>query len=44
VVAEAMLAFVLVDALCEKFGNDSVDDICAAVEGYRQRLRPIDSR
>jgi chorismate synthase len=44
VVAEAMLAFVLADALCEKFGNDSVDDICAGVERYRLRLRPIDSR
>ena len=44
VVAEAMLALVLADALCEKFGNDSVDDLCAAVERYRQRLRPIDSR
>ena len=44
VVAEAMLAFVLADALCEKFGNDSVDDLCAAVERYRKRLRPIDSR
>jgi chorismate synthase len=44
VVAEAMLALVLADALCEKFGNDSVDDICAAVERYRLRLRPIDSR
>ena len=44
VVAEAMLALVLADALCEKFGNDSVDDLCAAVERYRQRLRPIDAR
>jgi chorismate synthase len=44
VVAEAMLALVLADALCEKFGSDSVDDICAAVERYRQRLRPIDAR
>jgi len=44
VVAEAMLALVLADALCEKFGNDSVDDLCAAVERYRQRLHPIDSR
>ena len=44
VVAEAMLAFVLADALCEKFGNDSVDDLCGAVERYRLRLRPIDSR
>jgi chorismate synthase len=44
VVAEAMLALVLADALCEKFGNDSVDDISAAVERYRLRLRPIDAR
>ena len=44
VVAEAMLALMLADALCEKFGNDSVDDICAAVERYRKRLRPIDAR
>ena len=44
VVAEAMLAFVLADALCEKFGNDNVDDLRAAVERYRGRLRPIDAR
>ena len=44
VVAEAMLAFVLADALCEKFGSDNVDDMCAAVERYRGRLRPIDLR
>jgi chorismate synthase len=44
VVAEAMLALVLADALCEKFGNDNVDDLCAGVERYRGRLRPIDAR
>jgi chorismate synthase len=44
VVAEAMLALVLADALCEKFGNDNVDDLCAAVERYRRRLVPIDLR
>lgn len=44
VVAEAMLAFVLADALCEKFGDDNVDDLCAAVERYRRRLHPIDQR
>ena len=44
VVAEAMLAFVLADALCEKFGNDDVADLVAAVERYRARLRPIDAR
>jgi len=44
VVAEAMLALVLADALCEKFGNDNVGDLVAAVERYRGRLRPIDAR
>ncbi len=44
VVAEAMLAFVLADALCEKFGSDTVDDLRAAVERYRARLAPIDRR
>ena len=44
VVAEAMLALVLADALCEKFGNDDVADLVAAVERYRARLRPIDAR
>jgi chorismate synthase len=44
VVAEAMLAFVLADALLEKFGADNADDLAAAVERYRGRLRPIDQR
>lgn len=44
VVAEAMLAFVLADALLEKFGADNVDDLVAAVERYRARLAPIDQR
>ncbi len=44
VVAEAMLALVLADALTEKFGGDLVADILAAVERYRERLRPIDQR
>jgi len=44
VVAEAMLAFVLADALLEKFGADNVDDLRAAVDRYRGRLRPIDQR
>ena len=44
VVAEAMLAFVLADALLEKFGADNIDDLIAAVERYRGRLRPIDLR
>ncbi len=41
VVCEAMLAFVLADALLEKFGDDTVDDLVASVERYRARLRPI---
>ncbi len=41
VVCEAMLAFVLADALLEKFGSDAVDDLVAAVERYRAHLRPI---
>ncbi|HKW78246.1 MAG TPA: chorismate synthase [Candidatus Limnocylindria bacterium] len=44
VVAEAMLAFVLADALLEKFGTDNADDLVAAVDRYRARLRPIDLR
>jgi chorismate synthase len=44
VVAEAMLAFVLADALLEKFGCDTAEDLTAAVDHYRARLRPIDQR
>ena len=44
VVAEAMIALVLADALCEKFGNDNVADLCEALARYRERLRPIDLR
>ena len=44
VVAEAMVAFVLADALLEKFGSDNVDDLRAAFDRYRARLRPIDQR
>ena len=44
VVAEAMLALVLADALLEKFGDDDADSLVAAVERYRERLRPIGKR
>lgn len=44
VVAEAMLAFILADALVEKFGCDTADDLVAAAARYRTRLRPIDQR
>ena len=44
VVAEAMLALVLADAVCAKFGEDTLDDIRAAVARYRERLKPLDER
>jgi chorismate synthase len=44
VVAEAMLALVLADAVCAKFGEDTIDDITTAVARYRERLKPIADR
>ena len=44
VVAEAMLALVLADALCAKFGEDNVADLEAAIARYRERLKPIADR
>lgn len=44
VVAEAMLALTLAEALLEKFGEDDVDSLVAAVDRYRRRLRPLGSR
>ncbi len=44
VVAEAMLAIVLADALLEKFGTDDADTLVASVERYRTRLRPLGAR
>ncbi len=44
VVAEAMLALVLAEALLEKFGEDDTDSLVAAVDRYRRRLRPLGSR
>jgi chorismate synthase len=44
VVGEAMVAFVLADALVEKFGGDSAEDLAASLERYRKRLRPISRR
>ena len=38
VVAESMLAFVLADAYCEKFGGDSIDDLRLAVSAYAERI------
>ncbi|HUQ41488.1 MAG TPA: chorismate synthase [Candidatus Limnocylindrales bacterium] len=44
VVAEAMLAFILADALLEKFGADNADHLVAAVAQYRAGLIPTDLR
>ena len=44
VVAEAMLALALADALCLKFGEDTLDDLLRALAAYRERLRPIADR
>jgi chorismate synthase len=39
VVGEAMVALVLADAAIEKFGGDTIDEMVAASNAYRQRLR-----
>ncbi len=41
VVGEAMVAFVVAQAMCEKFGGDSLVDMQAACEAYWQRLRQL---
>ncbi len=38
VVAEAMLALVLAEALLEKFGGDSIDELSRNLDGYRATL------
>ncbi len=38
VVGEAMAAYVLADAYRSKFGGDSIEDVRAAVDAYRERL------
>lgn len=44
VVAEAMLALVLADAICLKFGEDTIDDISGGIARFRERLVPIVDR
>jgi chorismate synthase len=39
VVGETMVAWVLAEALLEKFGGDTVGDLLAAMAAYKQRLR-----
>jgi chorismate synthase len=38
VVAEAMVALVLADALLEKFGGDSVEETARNLRGYLEHL------
>ncbi|WP_425060715.1 Chorismate synthase [Sporomusa carbonis] len=38
VVAEAMVAIVLAEAVLEKFGGDSAEDLTMAIEHYRRRI------
>ncbi len=44
VVAEAMVAWVLAEAVVEKFGGDTLEDLAGAVEAYRRRLARIRDR
>lgn len=39
VIGEAMLAIVLADAMREKFGGDSIDEMTSNVEGYQKLLQ-----
>jgi chorismate synthase len=39
VIGEAMLALIVADAVMEKFGGDSVDDLVSQFTHWRQRLR-----
>ena len=38
VVGEAMTAFVIAQAICEKFGSDALRDVKAALQAYKERL------
>ena len=38
VVGEAMVAFVIAQAVCEKFGSDAMVDLKAAIAAYNQRI------
>ena len=44
VVCEAVVALVLADAMLEKFGGDSLEDVEAALARYRARLVPLRAR
>ncbi len=41
VIAESMLAYVLADTFCEKFGSDNLDDIKAVYKQYIKRIKNV---
>ncbi|SHK93205.1 chorismate synthase [Selenomonas ruminantium] len=41
VVGEAMTAFVIAQALCEKFGADALTDVKASLQAYNERLGKV---
>ena len=38
VVGEAMMAFVVAEAVCEKFGSDAMADVLSAMQNYQDRI------
>jgi chorismate synthase len=44
VIAEAMLAFVLADALLEVTGNDRLDEVRGRLDAHRDRVRRYPAR
>ncbi len=38
VVGEAMMAFVIAQAVCEKFGNDAMVDLLSSMDAYKNRM------
>jgi chorismate synthase len=41
VVGEAVVAWVLAEAVVEKFGGDTLGDLQGALGAYRRRIRPV---
>ena len=41
VVGEAMVSFVLADAICTQFHADTMTDLCASIDAYRARLESV---
>ncbi len=41
VIAESLLAYVLTDAICEKFGSDTLNDIKKIYRSYKKRIENV---